>query len=304
VPALFDQLRADSEQPRADLYDAFGCADETKGQASVPSHQSPDGRWHHTFSASWLKDYATCPEKARRRYFNITAWHANSYTALGSAVHAGIEAALEPLVNGEVDPLGSAPAFGALVTSLKTAANEPGYTGSMEYAEMLDLANVALEKFFDHTFPHMQPLVVEEKFDLPFYEDAFRSIRLRGAIDCVDRNLGIIDWKTAGSPHKVWEKERYEVQPTVYVWAWNKMHATNIDHMRYVVFVHNKGVQEYTVAPKEGAVDWLAFKALGAARHVESGLPVWATNDSGWWCSAKWCAAYEDCKGLFVKEAK
>lgn len=262
----------------------------------MPSHQAPDGRWHHTFSASWLKDYATCPEKARRRYFGITAQQSNTSTALGSAVHAGIESLLRDRIDGtENDPLIAA------VRKFEQVEAEPGFIGdpSMD-AEKHVVAH--LKTFREQTLPHLQPLDVEAQFDLPIYSDAFREIRLRGAIDCVDRNLGIIDWKTAKNPHKVWEKERYEVQPTVYVWAWNKLQGTHHDQMRYVVFVHNKGVQEYTVKLKEGATDWLAFKCLSAARHVESGLPVWALNDSGWWCAPKWCSAYDACKGAFVKE--
>lgn len=264
----------------------------------MPSHQSPDGRWHHTFSASWLKDFATCPEKARRRYFGVTPNTPTSYTALGSAVHAGIEAALNNLINSDdLDPVAVAH------EKLWEVQGEPGYTPdpSMEIGR---LVSQHIDTFQTQTLPHLHPLVAEEQFDLEIYSDAFRTIRLRGAIDCVDRTLGIIDWKTANNPHKVWEKERYEVQPVVYVWAWNKLQGTHHDHMRYVVFIHDKGVQEYTVNVKEGATDWLAFKCLSAARLVESGLPVWAMNDSGWWCAKKWCPAWDGCKGSFVKEEK
>jgi RecB family exonuclease len=269
----------------------------------MPSHQAPDGRWHHTFSASWLKDYATCPEKARRRYYNITPRFSTAYTALGSAVHAGFEAALKPLLDPTADGGHESPLTVAL-EKLAQVQSEDGHV-SDDKLDTETLVRQHMGTFTAQTLPHMKPLVVEEKFDLPIYEDGFRTIRLRGAIDCVDANLGVIDWKTAGSPHKVWEKERYEVQPTVYVWAWNLLTGQQVDHMRFVVFVHNKGVQEYTVSRDSDDVEWLKFKALGAARHVESGLPIWAMNDSGWWCSQKWCPAWDDCKGRFIngKEA-
>lgn len=270
----------------------------------MPSHQAPDGRWHHTFSASWLKEFATCPERARRRYYGITPDRINEYTALGSAVHAGIEERLKTKTEDSyTSSRETSQAAAQAVLDDKWA--QPHYeTVKMGQAEQARLVTQHLDRFEAELFPHLSPLVVEEKFDLPLYKDGFRTINLRGAIDCVDRNLGLIDWKTAGNAHKQWEKQRYEVQPTVYTWAWNKMYATEYDHMRYVVFIHDKGIQEYTVTRTPGHVEWLEFQALAAARQVESGLPVWTMNDTGWHCSAKWCPAWDDCKGKYVKEEK
>lgn len=269
----------------------------------MPSHQAPDGRWHHTFSASWLKDFATCPEKARRRYFGITPNKVTEYTALGSAVHAGIEYRLEGMIQGIQRNLAGMQA--AARSTLERLWDDPFYEAkTMNEQEQARLVFQHLNTFVEQTMPHLHPLVAEEQFELELYHDAFRVINIRGAIDCVDRNLGVIDWKTAKSPHKQWEKQRYEVQPTVYTWAWNKLQGTHVDHMRYVVFLHDRGVQEYTVSRTAEHVDWMAFQALAAARQVESGLPVWTMNDSGWWCAAKWCPAYDACKGAFVKEEK
>lgn len=267
----------------------------------MPSHQSPEGRWHHTFSASWLKDFATCPEKARRRYFGITPNVPTSYTALGSAVHAGIEYEIRGLLDGTATDRDGM--LGVAFDTMTSIMGEPGYVGN-DKMPVRSLVEQHLDTFSGQTLPHLNPLVAEEKFDLELYADAFRTIRIRGAIDCVDRNLGVIDWKTAGSPHKQWEKQRYEVQPTVYTWAWNSLTGAQVDHMRYVVFIHDRGIQEYTVARSPEHVDWLKYQCVAAARMVESGLPVWTMNDSGWWCSKKWCAAWDQCKGSFVKEEK
>jgi hypothetical protein len=180
----------------------------------VPSHQSPEGRWHHTFSASWLKDFATCPEKARRRYFGITANKVTEYTSLGSAVHAGIEYRLKGLIEGYKTAANGA--HEVAYVKLQELWEDPTYAPEkMDEQEQKRLVFQHLDVFEAQTLPHLKPLVAEEKFDLKLYQDAFRTINIRGAIDCVDKNLGVIDWKTAGSPHKQWEKQRYEVQPTV-----------------------------------------------------------------------------------------
>lgn len=269
----------------------------------MPSHQSPDGTWHHTFSASWLKEFATCPEKARRRYFGITPSKVTEFTSLGSAVHAGIEYRLRGLIDGTPTNQDGMHAVGH--DKLAELWSDPTYTAvKLNEQEQARLVAQHLDTFADQLLPHLQPLVAEEMFNLPLYKDGFRTINIRGAIDCVDRNLGVIDWKTAGSAHKQWEKQRYEVQPTVYTWAWNTLQAAHIDHMRYVVFIHDKGIQEYTVTRNSEHVDWMTFQALAAARQVESGLPIWTMNDGGWWCAAKWCSAYDACKGSFIKETK
>lgn len=267
----------------------------------MPSHQSPDGSWHHTFSASWLKEFATCPEKARRRYFGVTPNKVTEYTSVGSAVHAGIEYRLDALINdSSADRNGM---HDIAQAKLKDLWSDPTYApAKMDEQEQWRLVSQHLDTFAEQTLPHMRPLVVEEKFDLKLYADAFRTINIRGAIDCVDRNLGVIDWKTAGSAHRAWEKQRYEIQPTVYTWAWNKLQGTHVNQMRYVVFIHDKGIQEYTVTRDPQHVDWMSFQALAAARQIESGLPVWTMNDSGWWCAEKWCAAWDQCKGNFIKE--
>lgn len=263
----------------------------------MPSEQLPDGRWTHTFSASWLKAFAVCPEQARRRYLKLTPYKATDYTALGSAVHAGIQTALEAKKNGATT-LDVAGMHIAAVQTLDRVQAEEDYEQTKWTSDQLhELIRQHLATFQNEVYPEAAPIAVEHWFDEPLYTDHFRDIRVRGSIDCVDRREGIIDWKTAGSPHKIWEMQRFGTQPTVYCWAWERITGKQQDQMRYVVFVHNKATQTYTVNRTAQHFEWLKFQCLAAARLIEAGLPMWTPNDQGWWCAEKWCAAWHQCKG-------
>jgi hypothetical protein len=259
----------------------------------MPSIQQPDGTWAHTFSASWLSGFATCPEQARQRYFKLTPYTASDYTALGNSMHRAFEATLQAKIDGLEPTLDGARK--AALEKFDSIEAEPGF----EYKKWnRESALVQLDKhivtFWDEVLPITKPVAVEKAFDLPLYDDPMRSIRLRGFIDYIDAELGVIDWKSAGSPYKPWEKERYEKQPTVYAWA------ENTDAMRYVVFVHGKSPQTFVVQRNDGHIEWLKRQALAAARLIESNLSVWPMVDTSWVCSPKWCDAWATCRGLFL----
>lgn len=261
----------------------------------MPSIQLPDGKWTHTFSASWLADFAKCPEQARQRYLNLTPWTASDYNALGSSLHRAIEVTLQTKIDGGEPTIEAART--AAMETLERIEAESGYEAKKWSPESL---RVQLDKhivtFWDEVLPICKPVAVEKSFDLPLFEDTFREVRLRGFIDYIDAELGVIDWKTTGQAHKVWEKERYEKQPTIYAWA------ENTDAMRYVVFVHGKAPQTYEVKRNPGHIEWLRRQALAAARLIEANLSVWPMVDSGWHCSPKWCAAWATCRGQFLGE--
>jgi PD-(D/E)XK nuclease superfamily protein len=259
----------------------------------MPSTQLPDGRWEHTFSASWLTNFATCPEQARQRYLKLTPFTANDYTALGNGMHRAFEVSLQARIDGR--EITQEEACAAALAKFEEIAAEPGF----EYKKWTHDSAITqmyqhIETFWAEIMPIAQPLAVEKEFNLPLLNDTFRSINLRGFIDCVDAELGVIDWKSAGSPYKQWEKERYEKQPTVYAWA------ENTDAMRYVVFVHGKAPQTFVVPRNDGHIEWLKRQALAAARLIEANISVWPMVDSGWHCSPKWCNAWATCRGQFL----
>lgn len=266
----------------------------------MPSIQQPDGRWTHTFSASWLSSFATCPEQARQRYFNLTPYTSNDYTALGNGLHAAIERSLRVKM-GEVDGVGFDD--GALygLDKLMEIEAEPGFTYKKWDKDSIRAQFLQhLKTFHDEIYPITKPIAVEQEFDLQLFEDTFREVRLRGFIDYIDAELGVIDWKTSGAPYKPWEKERYEKQPTAYAWAWEQLSGQPVDAMRYVVFVHGKSPQTFEVKRNDGHIEWLRRQALAAARLIEANLSVWPMVDTGWHCSPKWCSAWDTCRGQFL----
>lgn len=259
----------------------------------MPSIQLPDGRYQHTFSASWISNFAQCPEQARQRYYKLTPYKASDYTALGSALHKAFEVTLQAKIDG--DSLSHADAFDVALKTAEQIIAEPGFEFKKWTPESLETQILQhLQTFFNEIVPIAQPLAVEKPFDLPLYEDSMRMIHIRGFIDYIDAELGVVDWKTSGQHYKQWEKERYEKQPTVYAWA------ENTDAMRYVVFVHGKSPQTFEVKRNDGHIEWFKRQSLAAARLIEANLSIWPMVDSGWHCSPKWCDAWATCRGQFL----
>ena len=259
----------------------------------MPSIQLPDGRYQHTFSASWISNFAQCPEQARQRYYKISPYSASDYTALGSALHKAFEVSLQERIDGR-EPL-IEDSLSAALEVVGLIEDEAGFEYKKWTPESLRTqVSQHLTTFWDEILPIAQPVAVEKPFDLPLYEDPQRTIRIRGFIDYVDAELGVVDWKTSGQHYKVWEKERFEKQPTVYAWA------ENVDAMRYVVFVHGKSPQTFEVKRNPGHIEWFKRQSLAAARLIEANLSIWPMIDTSWACSPRWCNAWATCRGQFL----
>lgn len=266
----------------------------------MPSVRNPDGTWVHTFSSSWMSTYAKCPEQARRRYFRLDPEGSSELTALGKAVHL----AIEHMINQKADRR-MLPAYQTFAKEEFVKATQvPGFQWvKYDQAACYTYISQHLTTFVDEILPGLQPVATEVPFDVEAYADVFRTVRFRGFIDYVDELTGITDWKTAGAPHKVWEKEKQDVQSVVYPWAWSILTKENDLHwrkLRYVVFLHGKGKQEYAIQRTVQHFEWLKHQALQAALLIEANLPHWTMNDSGWWCAEKWCSSWTNCKGKFL----
>lgn len=271
-----------------------------------------NGRWVHRFRQSWLSTLQMCPEQARAAYYDELPErpHTDS-TALGTAVHAAIETALEDDLDAddaafvahiELDGLGDFEA-GCGRFDGTPAWVETKYT----VAKVYELADQAVRAWDRDIRPHVDSAQTEHTFDVPLYRDAEREIRLTGTIDCVDQNYEVWDWKTAARKYDAWEKQRWAVQPTVYAYAVQAEHDQFFAESNYVladtifrygVMVHDGTTQIIPVRRGHGHVQFLREQCLTAALLIESGASRWPLNDSGWWCHSTWCPKFDDCKGL------
>lgn len=275
----------------------------------MPSERGEDGRWVHDFRQSWLAQFEKCAEYARRDYAGEFEFIDSSDTAPGTAVHAVIEACLEAVISygdpysldvcielfhDELDELLENPQF--MWTKVKT--DKP----------LRKRGEIMLANWHRQVLPTLQPKATEVTFGpLVLHEDDQRVIRSKGTIDYLDAKRGLVDWKTGTRPYERWEKQRWAIQPTMYTWAGHQegLIVPNDDGeytFTYYVLLPDGEVQVLPITRTPADWLWMQRKCVSAAKLIELELDQWPMNDGGWWCSPKWCGAWETCKGAAYAE--
>jgi hypothetical protein len=136
-------------------------------------------------------------------------------------------------------------------------------------------------------------------------------ITIAGTMDYVDEFECIWDWKTAGREYEAYEYKRYKIQPTVYTFA--LAHELGLhDHPEVVDWEFSYGIsiksgrktnQMLHVTRNNGHWSWLQEQFVAIGNLILADLPTWPLNDQGWWCSPKWCSAWDQCKGKHLGES-
>jgi len=269
----------------------------------------------HRFRQSWLGTLEKCPEMARHEHAGTMPRIESDATAVGTAFHEAVEAALSswqtqgaPLRELDAIEIGQL-AFDGLLDQIRWQKyNE---NSARKYIA------TAVSAWYRETLPQLGgPVAMEHSFDEVFHEDDERVIRLTGTIDYLDSKVGLVDWKTGSRKYELWEKQRWAIQPTVYTWAWHGAGSNPLvgeqrealieptDRFTFTYFVHFRdgGVQRLEVMRTQADWSWLREKCIAVAQQIEAGLDSWPRNDAGWWCSARWCPIFAagECKGAHL----
>jgi len=240
-----------------------------------------------------------CPERARQDLLGISESTESTNTAIGTAVHYGIEQCLiDKMETGT--PLSKSDTISASLEEWVRKESEiVRWNHKTEECEKIIELNTAA--WWDEVMPDIDPIAVEQKFELPLVVDHEPEIWLQGTIDCVQSfPRPIVDWKNPGrKPSDDWEKKRWSVQAAAYTWAVSAMSDNNVTAPLDFEFVHLvKGKVHRTlvnVTPAEHAS--LVALARSAGTLIAANLPVWPLNMVGWHCAPKWCGAWKTCRG-------
>jgi len=262
--------------------------------------EKPDDRI--VLRQSWLGQLAMCPERARQDMLGISESTESSNTAIGTAVHYGIEQCLlevmttgDPMTMEETQEL-------AMGEWLRKQPEIVRWNHSGDEATKIILANA--EAWWNEVRPTVRPTAVEHSFELPLVVDHNPQIWLKGTIDCVQEfPAPIIDWKNPGrKPSDDWEKKRWSVQAAAYTWAVateTEMGLTQPIDFEFVYLVKGK---VYRTLVEAGPAEWASLVALArsAGTLIAADLPVWPLTMTGWHCAPKWCGAWATCRGRFA----
>lgn len=273
----------------------------------------PDGRRRFVFSQSRLKQVDVCPERGRRSLLALDEDGASDSTALGRSVHSSIEACLRDVIDGtgpwHLDDM---------IQSAIEEFNEEMAMPSSRWIKYKTPETLhkqiarCLSTWYDDVLPSLQPVDVEVNFGpIVVHEDEERVIEVKGQIDYVDE-LGLADWKTTGRSWEPWEHQRWDVQPTLYIAAYEATLGADINALpdlalrpwTWHVLNVDGSYQRIETTRTRADWDWLVDRMVTVAKTLEADLPAWPKNDSSALCSPSWCSSYSACKGLYIPDPK
>jgi hypothetical protein len=136
-----------------------------------------------------------------------------------------------------------------------------------------------------------------------------RTVGIKGTIDFVPQVNELWDWKTAGSPFREKEKQRYAIQPTIYSLAAVMGALPNDVEYSYPMDFHYgvavRGARKATAqlvsvtrtqAHADFAIERLkTYVDMALNFTLERSWP--RTDESNWLCSSTWCPWWVLCKG-------
>jgi hypothetical protein len=260
-----------------------------------------DGRTLIVPSQSWLNTAMNCPEQARMEMLGVLPRVETDATAIGTAMHAGIEAVLRDGLNPE-DGVQHAIAEFTRLTELDEFR--------WVQIKTMDTAVATVQRVFwswaNEILPQLpDTIAIEHKFDEVLYENDSLQVRLQGAIDFIGEDYNgnpcVWDWKTANRPYEAWEKERWAIQPTVYTYALSKMYGGDNYEFTYAICLKSRqDTQLVTVTRHSGHWDWMREQIASVVHLVQADLPRWPLRDQSALCSPKWCSNWDNCKGAHI----
>lgn len=254
---------------------------------------------------SWLGDMTICPERARLGQIRPEFRTGSDATIIGTALHAGIESVLDgrssevadmlEVVNNEYETLEH--------TNYKKTNIDPDKIPA--YLESMSLA------FYEGILPHVeQGGKVEHKFSssLGFTINGY-AVYVEGTMDYVSPSGVIWDWKTASRQYNIKEKQKSNIQASVYADACVSLGLSPeypVD-FRFGVMVRQEKPksQIVSIVRTEAHGQWLRQYIRGAVNTaMNNGYENnWIMNDSSALCSESWCSYWSICKGAFVRNA-
>jgi hypothetical protein len=260
---------------------------------------------------SSLGDTLMCPERGRNDILKLVPRRSNDAAAIGTSLHSVIEHD----IRSPFDSLPDAVEFGQLALSEIDALEGIVWNNPEEDARGWITAFTGVWwrlQYRDDLIDRYErgKVEVEWEFDVPFFSHDGWDVRLEGTADILDHETGeIVDHKTSSSPYKLWEKQRWAVQPSVYT----KAASVEYPDEAPFGFVYQTFVKKKDIGPEYMRINrdarhwaWLEDQIIGLLPLLEQTDRTWPKDDGGWWCSETWCGTFAAgrCKGAHTTSIK
>lgn len=254
---------------------------------------------------SWLKDMLLCPERARLSVVQPEFKTQNDSAAIGTAVHAGIEAVLANTVSVKDAPEVSLIKFKELES---VGVNHTNVNPDFWHSHVLGLTKA----WVNDILPNV-PLggSTEVPFAVPTgVMTNGMELWFEGTMDYLHED-GIWDWKTAARKYSALEKQSQDIQSSIYTFAGHKLGVvkeSSVFNFGVMVRVNNAYGQIVSVNRTKAHGDFVVKQAQSAVNYAytmlkEKELPTderWLINDQHYLCSQRWCPWWSVCKGAHI----
>ena len=272
--------------------------DGRAGREDVKTRILDDGRLELTMRQSSFGTFGICQERARRENLEGAVQVDTDAAVVGTCVHAAIELDLSDRAAGG-DGYSYDTLYDVFVEEWRDWSSRPSFR-HVKYTDdsAIRWGALCLHHWYEGIREQLDPLEVEWGFNFQVYEDDASVIRYSGTCDLIDRNFGLVDWKTSGrGPYQEWEKQRWAAQPTIYTQAYHYYQlgtgqpTSEVYDFTYGV-MYAKGIQVFRVqrGPEEWA--WQLEKAKDVLRLIQTDQPSWPRNDEHSLCSPLWCGEW------------
>ena len=250
-------------------------------------------------SQSWLSTFLRCPSLAGRELRGELPERNTDATELGSAWHLYAEQRANGYSSSEAE----------------FAAFEYLEEAEFEHVQLKKMSTIEqrlttlIETYETQIHEHLsEDGLVEYGFHVPLVEHDGWSIELKGSIDRIDEDHGLIDFKTAGRTGEgsPWDEStlKHKIQADAYTYAADQLDLCDPTTMTYVVATKGPRQERVEWLPvSKGPDDWAWLKQVGVSALEAALADSWPVNHTSHLCSSKWCDAWLQCRGKVIETA-
>lgn len=156
----------------------------------------------------------------------------------------------------------------------------------------------------------LHPVLIEETLEVVIYDDGDIQIVLQGTPDMFEEASGW-DWKTSGRPWKEGKAE-FSIQAPLYLYLVGEAKGFRPRKFTYMVYDRGKGTWSlFDTYPSDEFVESALARAVAYGRVIAAGVyaatPVtwsWGKPARGWYCSERWCGAWNVCPFKILPDGK
>lgn len=242
-------------------------------------------------SVSQINMFLRCPQQYAFRYLHGLKVPPRSALTLGASFHKSTSVNYRQKYQSKVDlPLGDV--LDTFSTVFDDMAKETEWQEGENSGEVKDSGIAALSKYQQAIAPQVQPVEVEQRFNMSFKNRAWNFV---GIVDLLDEEGIVIETKTTSrTPAEA--KVEHVLQITAYCTGHRARTKTKEKGARidYAIAKKSPDVVSYPVNVEKSDIEYFLTLMDRVAKGIKN--EIWIPNRMQMLCSRKWCGFFRECE--------